>query len=328
MPGLELVTGATGFLGRALAARLAASGARVRCLARPGADVSRLAFPGAEILRGDLLDKTALAAAVRGADRVWHLGALVRPKGFLVSRQKLEEEFRAVNAAATGDLARAAAEAGAKRFIYFSTIAALGPGENLADDAAPRPLTYYGSSKLAGEEALKAAARGGRLNYLILRPAMTYGPGAPGWEGMFRSVRLGAAAVPGDGANRVSVCGLENLLDAALLAAEKARPGAALNVSEGSFSVRQLLDITGALAGTDPALIRLPVNFLRAFSAALDRLLGLAGLYMPGVMGTDAARLLEACSSWSHDAAGLRALGWKPAVSTSDGLAAAMGLKP
>ncbi len=323
-----LVTGATGFIGLALTKRLSAAGLRVRCLARPGSDVSRLALPGVEIIRGDLLDSASLEAAVRGVSRVWHLAALVRPEGGLVSRKKLKEAFSAVNARATGGLALAAARAGVKRFIYFSSISALGPGEDLTDGAAPRPLTYYGKSKQAGETALKEAARGTGLEHIILRPAMIYGAGAPGWAPLFRSVRRGAVVVPGKGENRISVCFLENLLDAALLAAERAESGAALNISEGSLSVRELLFLIGSLLGKEPVLLGLPASLLEAVSVPLDCLLRLAGLYLPGFMGADSARLREACASWSHDAAGLKALGWRPAVPMKKGLAAALEVKP
>lgn len=321
-----LVTGATGFIGRALAKRLAASGLKVRCLVRQGSDISRLP-PGMEITRGDLLDPASLEAAVRGAAQVWHLAALVRPAGVLVSRKRLEERFYSVNAAATGLLAGKAARAGVKRFIYFSSVSALGPGVNLRDDAEPRPLTLYGKSKLAGEAALKEAARAG-LDYIILRPSMIYGPGSPGWTPLFDSVRRGKVLGPGDCGNTFSVCYLENLLDAALLAAQKAPAGSALNVSEGSMSVRELFLTLGSLTGKRPVIIGLPVNFLRAFSSALEGLLSLAGLYMPGLIAADRSRVEEACASWSHGSEQLRSLGWRPAVATEKGLAASLGGGP
>lgn len=323
MTETALVTGATGFIGLGLVKRLAAGGLRVRCLVRTGSDISRLP-KGVEIARGDLLDAASLEAAVRGAAQVWHLAALVRPGGFLVRRKGLEERFLSVNAAGTGLLARAALRAGVKRFIYFSSVSALGPGENLRDDAEPRPLTLYGKSKLAGETALKEAARGG-LDYLILRPSMVYGPGSPGWMPLFDAVRRGKVLAPGGAANTFSVCCLENLLDAALLAARTAPAGSAMNVSEGSITVRELFLTLGALAGRRPVIIGLPVNFLKAFSGALEGLLSLAGLYMPGFIAADRARVEEACANWSHSSERLRALGWRPAVSTEKGLAAAMG---
>jgi len=328
MPETVLVTGATGFIGLALVKRLSASGLKVRCLARAGADVSRLALPGVEIFRGDLLDAASLNAAVKGVNRVWHLGALVRPAGFLIGRKQLLGNLNSINARATGELAQAAARAGVKRFIYFSSISALGPGENLSDAAAPRPLTYYGKSKLAGEAALKAAALGTELEYVILRPSLIYGPGSPGWAPLFRSAGRAVVFLPGRGRNMLSVCGLENLLDAALLAAGKAESGAAFNISEGSVSVRELVLLIGSLLGKKPELVGLQVFFLKAVSSILDGLLALAGLYMPGFIGADRGRLYEACASWSHDSAGIRKLGWSPAVSTREGLAAALEGKP
>lgn len=327
MPETVLVTGATGFIGLALVKRLSAAGLRVRCFARPGSDVSRLP-PGVEVCRGDLLDGLSFETAMKGVGRVWHLGALVRPRGFLVSRKKQVEAFNSLNAAATGRLALAAARAGVKRFIYFSSIAALGPGENLRDDSPPRPVTLYGRSKLAGETALKEAAGATGLNYIILRPSMIYGPGSAAWAPLFRSVRRGWAAMPGRGGNNLSVCYIENLLDAALLAAEKAGTGTAMNISEGSLTVRELLLLLGSLTGKKPALIGLPESLLEAVSGLLDGLLGLAGLYLPEFMGADRARLGEACAGWSHDSAGIRALGWSPAVTTGKGFAAALEENP
>lgn len=328
MPELNFVTGATGFLGRALVRRLSEAGERVRCLVRQGGDISRLNLPGAEFFTGDLLDPACLPGVLAGVSRVWHLVALVRPPGTLVSRKKLLEQLKAINEQAPARLAEAAAAAGVRRFIHFSSIAALGPGEDLRDGAEPRPLTYYGKSKLAGELLLKNTATALGLDHVILRPSMIYGPGAPGWVPLFGAVRRGRAAVPGRAANTVSVCYIENFLDAALLAAEKAPSGSAFNISEGSLSVRDLLFTLGAALNNRPALIPLPVALLRAVSAVLGGVLNLAGLYLPGFMGADPARLHEACASWSHNCEGIRALGWKPAVPTARALAISLGARP
>jgi UDP-glucose 4-epimerase len=327
---MDLVTGATGFLGRALVRRLSAAGLRVRCLVRPGSGAPELSLPGVEVLRGDLLDQASLDAAAAGAGRVWHLGALVRAGGILTLRKNTIAGFDELNAGAAGRLAHAAARAGVRRFIFFSSIAALGPGENLRDDAGPRPVTFYGRAKLAAEGLLRRCSADTGLDCVILRPAMIYGPG-PGsgtWEKLFAQVRRGKAAVPGRGENTLSVCHIGSLLDAALLAAEKAPPGAALNVSEGAIKVKDLVLLIGELVGRRPLLLKLPVPLLKAVSGALDPLLAAAGLYLPAFIGADRTRILEACSSWSHNCEGLRALGWKPALSTREGLADALGVKP
>jgi UDP-glucose 4-epimerase len=327
---MELVTGATGFIGRALVRRLSAAGLRVRCLVRPGSGVHGLELPGVEVLRGDLLDPASIQAAVRGASRVWHLGALVRADGFLTSRKGVISSFNSLNAEAVGRLAQAAGLAKVKRFVFFSSIAALGPGEHLGDKAEPRPITFYGKAKLAAEALVKRAADETGMDYIMLRPAMIYGPG-PGsgtWEKLFNQIRHGWAAVPGSALNTLSICSLENLLNAALLAAERAPRGAALNVSEGAIAVKDLVLLIGELLGRKPVLLPVPITVLKVVSAALEPLLAAAGLYMPVFMGADRTRIAEACSSWSHDCGGLRALGWNPARSTREGLAAALGVKP
>ena len=321
MPELQLVTGAAGFLGRALVRRLDAAGLPVRCLVRPGAPLPPDLPANAEVLRGDLLDPAAREAAVRGAARVWHLAALVRPKGRLVRLSRLLAEFQAVNEEAPALLAAAAAGAGARRFVHFSTISALGPGEGLRDDAAPAPLTFYGKSKLAGELRLREAAGKSGLDHMVLRPAMVYGPGAPGWAPLFAAVRRGRLDGPGDGSNLFSVCYVENLIDAALLAADRAAPGAALNVSEGSISLRGIADAVAAACGTPYTFNGLAPAALKRVSSLIYRALGGAGLYLPGFMGGDPARIAEACASWSHECEGLKALGWRPAVTTARGLA-------
>lgn len=321
MPELQLVTGAAGFIGRALVRRLAAAGLPVRCLVRPGKPPPPDLPAAAEILRGDLLDPAVREAAVRGAARVWHLAALVRPGGRLARLSRLLGEFRAVNEEAPALLAAAAARAGVRRFVHFSTISAIGPGLNLRDDAAPAPLTLYGKSKLAGELRLREAAGKAGLDQVTLRPAMVYGPGSPGWAPLFASVRAGSLLGPGDGSNLFSVCYVENFLDAALLAADKAAPGAALNVSEGSISLRGIAETVAAAYGSPLRFSGLPPAALKRVSWLIFHALGGAGLYLPGFLGGDPARIAEVCASWSHECEGLKALGWRPAVATARGLA-------
>src|ERR1041384_7155712 len=132
MPGLCLVTGATGFVGRNLLPMLAGS-YRLRCLLRPGTAPERLADMPHEAVPGTLLDDGALAAAVRGAEVVVHLGALVS------FRPEDRAAMFAINAEATAKLAALAREAGVRRFLHVSTISAVGwsPVPKELDETAP-----------------------------------------------------------------------------------------------------------------------------------------------------------------------------------------------
>lgn len=321
MAEIVLVTGATGFIGRGLAARLAAGGLKVRCLARSGSDAGALKAAGLECVAGDLLDKPSLERAAAGVSAVWHLGALVRPREFLVSRPELARRFQAVNALGTENMARAAAAAGVKRFIYFSSISAGGPAVKKEEDE-PRPLTLYGRSKLAGEAALRRAAAETGLDFVIVRPAMIYGPGAQRWEALFKLIRNGLVPIPGSGDYTPSVCWLENLIDGALVAAEKGAPGETFNISEEPISLNEL---TAALAGflkVKPVFIRVPKVLLAPFIFLADSSLSLLGLAAPGLnFLADYGAFQEAISSWAHDTSKLRALGWKPALPTREAFA-------
>jgi len=308
-----LITGATGFIGRGLAGRLINAGLKVRCLARGGSNTSALEEMGCDIVRGDLLDRRALERAAAGVTTVWHLGALVRPKTTFACRKKLAERFYAINALGTENLARASAAAGVKRFIYFSTIAALGPGDDLDGEAEPGPLTLYGRSKLAGEILLRKAAAETGLDFLILRPAMIYGPGAERWESLVGLVKRGFIALPGNGGCKLSVCWLESLLDAALLAARASAGGSVLNISEGSIKVNDLLAMLAECSGVKPVYLSVPRGLCGGAVKLADLALGALGLSMPRLnFLADYSYFKEACSDWSHDTSELRALGWKP----------------
>ena len=324
-----LITGATGFIGRSLALRLAAAGLKVRCLAHSGSDTGALKAAGLDCVEGDLLDKASLERAAAGAAEVWHLGALVRPREFIIRRSALEERFMAVNALGTENMARAAAAAGPARFIYFSSISAGGPGVKREEDK-PRPLTAYGRSKLAGEVSLRRAAAETGLDFVIVRPAMIYGPGAQRWEGLFKIIRNGLVPVPGSGDYTLAVCWLENLIDGALLAAEKGTSGSVFNISEEPITLNALMALAAGLLKVKPVFIRVPAALLGPLVKLADRGLGLFGI---GALGLSAPGLnfladygcfLEATSSWALDTSKLRALGWKPALTTAGAFAATL----
>src|SRR6185312_5014886 len=109
-----LITGASGFIGGRLAARMASTGRPVRCLARPSSDVSALAALGVPVVLGDLGDPSSLAGAAAGCEQVVHCAALV-------SDWATVPEIRAANVTGTRNLLAAAAQAGVGRFVHISS---------------------------------------------------------------------------------------------------------------------------------------------------------------------------------------------------------------
>jgi nucleoside-diphosphate-sugar epimerase len=213
----NLVTGATGFIGRHLVARLLERGEEVRILSlrRPAHD-----FPGVgalEWLVDDLSRPQALPAAVQGVERVYHLaGATVvlSPK-----------TYEAVNAQGTRNLVDACARlATPPEVIFVSSLAAAGPttAECPRVESQPAaPVSKYGRSKLAAEEHLRKRAE--CVPVTIVRPPGVIGPWDPHTIHLFRTVRRGWNIVPGRGRDRLSLIFVDDLVTGLLLAAERGR---------------------------------------------------------------------------------------------------------
>jgi nucleoside-diphosphate-sugar epimerase len=168
-----LVSGATGRLGSRFVPRLLAEGERVRVVVRNAAAADELQARGAEIVLGDLRDASVAREAVEGAAAVVHLAAAFRGVP--------DEEARAVNHAATVDLARAAVAAGVSRFVFASTNLVYGPGRGrpARESDEPGPSGAYPESKVAAEEALRALHGDEALGLRVVRLAFVYGEGDP-----------------------------------------------------------------------------------------------------------------------------------------------------
>jgi dihydroflavonol-4-reductase len=205
-----LVTGATGFIGSHLLERLVEQRRPVRCLVRASSKLDTLPRDAVEIAQGDLRNGDGLAEALRGVDTVIHLAG--------VTKARVPSDYYAGNAEATSNLLRACG--GVERFVHVSSLAAAGPSgrEPLGEDAPPNPVSHYGSSKLAGEEAVQHSPVYARS--VIVRPPVVYGPRDRDVFQIIRAVSRGWMMRIGSADRRFSCIYVADLVTGILAAAD------------------------------------------------------------------------------------------------------------
>lgn len=249
------LTGATGFVGGHLAARLAAEGHRIRCLVRR-LDHRRAAYLkdlDAELAAGDILNPDALREAIEGCGAVIHLvGIITEPPGFT---------FKQVHVKGTVNVLDAAAAAGVRRYVHMS---ALGAGSDAS--------TTYFQTKWQAEEAVRASG----LDYTIFRPSIIYGPGGEFINMLLRQIRLmPLVPVIGDGNYRmqpvsvhdVAFCFSRALADGGTIGEEYELGG------PESLTYNELVHTICRAAGKRRALIHLPLALVRPVVRLLERFL-------------------------------------------------------
>ncbi len=216
MSGRVVVTGASGFVGGHLVARLLERGAEVRCLVRESSRLDPRIADRVDRAVARLDDLGSLERAVADAETVLHLaGAVAAPD---------EATYHRVNAEGTRSLADACRRTGAgrRRFVLVSSLAAAGPsrpGRPRGEEEPPAPISAYGRSKLAGEEALRRFDPA-HLPWTILRPPAVYGPGDRGFLKLAHMVARGWVLRLGREPQTLSLVHVHDLVDAILAAIE------------------------------------------------------------------------------------------------------------
>jgi nucleoside-diphosphate-sugar epimerase len=293
-----LVTGSSGFVGRGLIAELRRRGHEAREAVRrqpsEAADAKIVAV-------GHLSDSTDWSAALREVDTVFHLAARVHQVG--ESGGDAEADYRRTNTDATVALARAAIDAGVRRFVFVSSVKVMGEisaARPFAEDDAPQPQDAYGRSKLAAEQALADLA--GQIEVSIVRPPLVYGPGVR--ANFLSLLKLAASRWPlplrAATAPR-SMVFIDNLVDA-LIACATRRHGspATYFVSDGrDASVADLVRLLRAEMGLPARLWTLPGGFVQAAARIVGRADAAQRLFAP--LQVDIGRIR-------------RELGWSPPV--------------
>jgi UDP-glucose 4-epimerase len=305
-----LVTGATGFIGRALCASLLRAGYEVSAASRnPGAfghvahvDVRSISGVGAGV---------DWSATLRDVSAVVHLAARTPRLGEVEDAESLEL-FRRVNVEGARKLAIDCAAVGVRRLIFLSS--AKVHGENVAhgrtflEESPADPQDAYARSKWEAERALAEVAEASGLELVVLRPPLVYGPGVRGsFPALMRLVQRAPLLPLGAVRNRRSMIGIGNLCDAIALCLERREAvGRTYLVSDGAeLSTPELIRAIGAGLGRRVVLLPIPTAMLRFAARLAGRLPAIDRL----------------CQSFVVDDAKFRReLGWTPPHTVIQGI--------
>jgi dihydroflavonol-4-reductase len=261
------VTGASGFLGDALVARLITR-RRVRALYRgPSERSAELEGLGCEVVLGDLDNDRALAALVDGADEVYHCAATMAKTDPALSHH--------VNVEGTERIARAALAAGARRFVYVSSTSVYAASHR-EDNTYPEAfepenverLNNYSRTKYEGERVVHRLAEGEGLRFTIIRPTNIYGlrsrPWFRQWESLLRRVPVAFGDVP------IDVVYVKDVVLALEWAAlSEAAENEVFNIGHEMVKMSQFVGAVGCVIGRPTRT--LPPKFDRGVCVAIDR---------------------------------------------------------
>ena len=276
-PGLCLVTGATGFVGAAVARALLAQGLPVRVLARPNSDRRNLAGLDVEIAEGSLEDTLSLARAVAGCRYLFHVAADYR-----LWVPDPAAMFRA-NVDGTRELMLAALATGVDRIVYTSSVATLGlVAGGVADEATPSGIGDmigpYKQSKFTAEAAVQALIAERGLPAVIVNPSTPVGPGdiKPTPTGRI-IVETAKGKMPGYVDTGLNLVHVDDVAAGELLAAERGVVGERYILGGENLTLAEVLGAITQAVGRRPPSLKIPYAMILPIAAGAEMMARLTG---------------------------------------------------
>ena len=300
------ITGASGFLGRALAAHFGARGDTV-------AGVDLIANPERDVVAGDVAEAGAWQAAAAGADVLVHTAAVVS------NAVGHAEQWR-VNVLGTRRALDAAVAGGVPRFVHFSSVRAFGdhgypPGVSEQHPVRPHGSPYV-DTKVAGEQVVLQAHAAGEVAATVLRPADVYGPGSRPWTLLpLEAIRAGRFLLPAMGRGAFTPLFVDDLVAGVAAAADDAGVGQVITLApEAAVPAREFFAHYFRMLGR-PGPRCAPTPVAVALAAAVS-----TASRAPTEVNPETMRYLARPGGYSV-AKAARLLGWRPQVGLDEGMA-------
>ena len=308
-----LVTGATGFVGAAVARALLREGWEVRALARPGSDRRNLQRINVEVVEGNLNDAASLAPAASGCEALFHVAADYRLGAFD------PRELYQTNVEGTRNILSAARAAGVRRVVYTSSVATVGipkdgtPGSEETPSTLADMVGHYKRSKFLAEEAAREAVRAGS-EVVIVNPSTPVGPGdvkpTPTGQLVFDAAAGKMPAYVDTGLNIVHV---DDVAAGHLLAYHRGRNGERYILGGQDMTLREILGEISRLVGRKPPSVRLPSSVVMPIAYVAEAMARVTG--RPTRVTVEGVRMARKLMFFSS-AKATRELGyqWRPPV--------------
>lgn len=313
--GKILVTGATGFTGKALCRRLAHDAEQVVAFVRQNSDIAPLEELGIECCRVNITNRQEVMTHFDNIDRVYHIAAAYR------TEHSDKNEFRLVNVEATRNLLEAGKRFGVKRFIHCSTVGVQGEIEAppATEEYRTKPGDHYQHSKLDGELlALKYFQEG--LPGVVFRPVGIYGPGDTRFLKLFKAINAKKFIMIGSGDVLYHMTYIDDLVEGILLCGNiKDIEGEVFTIAgERHTTLRELVNLIADVLGISRPKLRIPFYPVFLASILCDQICKAINISPP--LYPRRVEFFSLDRAFSIEKA-KQLLGYKPQVSLREGIA-------
>jgi nucleoside-diphosphate-sugar epimerase/2-polyprenyl-3-methyl-5-hydroxy-6-metoxy-1,4-benzoquinol methylase len=278
------ITGGTGFLGANLALRHAELGDQVVVLSKEATDVEQenardLRQVGVEVIRGSITDRSLLENGCQSTDRIYHIAAAMREANIS------DQVFWDVNVEATRQLLEFARDADVKRFVYCSSIGAMGKSmQKPADENTPcNPKDIYQVTKRAAEQLCLEFHQEHGFPLSIVRPADVYGPRDRRYVKLFKGIKKGRFALIGNGKNEHHMVYIDDMVQGFLLAAEceSAIGEIFIIAGERPVQVREFVNLVAKEIGSPPPKLKIPLFPAQTAAVIVEKICKPFGIQPP-----------------------------------------------